>query len=290
MGGDAYFKMYPDAWLGDTKLQLASASTRGGWANLLMYANDAPIRGILTGTDDQLRRMANLDPEEWEQFKTDATNAPDSRDNFCDLSRGNNGLITVKNRRMVREDRKREQGRERAARFRDSEKVTHEKRDNNAGITPSSTSKEPKETIPKTKKKKRREYPARFERLWKVHPKGGKAAAHNAMVKIAPDDSELERWIKALEASKATDQWRRGVSPNLSKWIREGYFDGEIPASTGETEDHDERKYRERIEQEMAERRARYRKDEEGAVPMPDDLYFEVEKLSNKLSVDPLEE
>lgn len=230
MGGDAYFNMFPDAWLGDNPLQMAAASTRGGWANLLMHANDSRERGVLEGTDDQLRRLANLSPEEWEQFEADATIAPKPDDNFCDFSRDKNGKITVINRRMVREERRREQGRIRAARFK-SQKVTPKKRNNNAEITSPSTP-TPKETIPKTKRQ-RREYPAGFERLWKIHPKGGKSAAHKEMVKINPDGPELNRWIVKLEAYKATDQWRRGVSPNLSKWIREGYVDGDLPQSSG---------------------------------------------------------
>ena len=80
----------------------------------------------------------------------------------------------------------------------------------------------------KEKKRVRREYPAEFMHLWKIHPKGGKLEAFKAMKKLSPDDDEINRWIKKLLAYKETQKWREGICPNLSTWITQGYFDGEI--------------------------------------------------------------
>jgi len=95
--------------------------------------------------------------------------------------------------------------------------------------TSTSTSTPLAPTLPRRKKRVRREYPALFERLWAVHPKGGKDAAYKAMNKFDIDSLEIDGWTKKLEAYKATEQWQRGVSPNLSTWINQGYFDGELP-------------------------------------------------------------
>ena len=84
-------------------------------------------------------------------------------------------------------------------------------------------------------KRKRREYPANFERLWIIHPKGGKDAACKAMEKFFPDEEELARWVEKLEAYKKTVKWKEDISPNMSTWINQGYFDGEITNSGKET-------------------------------------------------------
>ncbi len=77
-------------------------------------------------------------------------------------------------------------------------------------------------------KRKRREYPADFDLFWKIHPKGGKDAAYKAMEKFLPDEEELNRWAKKLEVYKQTAKWKEGISPNMSTWINQGYFDGEV--------------------------------------------------------------
>ena len=75
--------------------------------------------------------------------------------------------------------------------------------------------------------RKRREYPAMFERLWILHPKGGKEAAYKAFRKLSPAEKEVDRWVARLEAYRESQKWIEGISPNLSTWINQGYFDGE---------------------------------------------------------------
>ncbi len=102
----------------------------------------------------------------------------------------------------------------------------------NAILSSSLSSSRPPRSSPKElKKKKRREYPAMFEQLWKIHPKGGKEAAYKALKKLSPDESEVERWVFKLEAFRESQKWREGISPNLSTWINQGYFDGEVPVA-----------------------------------------------------------
>ncbi len=98
----------------------------------------------------------------------------------------------------------------------------------NSGQAASLIPSHPTPPNPISPKRARREYPAEFERLWKIHSKGGKDAAYRAMKKLDPDQQELDRWMEKLEAYKKSEQWRRAVSPNMSTWINQGYFDGEI--------------------------------------------------------------
>jgi len=111
--------------------------------------------------------------------------------------------------------------------------------------------------------KKRREYPASFERLWKIHPKGGKDAGYRAMKKLSPEQSEIDRWIEKLEAYKKTEQWQRGVSPNMSTWINGGYFDGEVPDLT-EEEPPQDTFYEDLTEEDWEQRRLAIEQERKG--------------------------
>ncbi|KKM86435.1 hypothetical protein LCGC14_1279140 [marine sediment metagenome] len=95
----------------------------------------------------------------------------------------------------------------------------------------SQSQKSEKESEPK--KRKRREYPAMFEQLWELHRKGGKEEAFKAFRKLSPDQSEVDRWIAKLEDYKKSQKWQEGFSPNMSTWINQGYFDGEVAKGKG---------------------------------------------------------
>jgi len=104
---------------------------------------------------------------------------------------------------------------------------------NDGSSSPSSSpSLSPSSIASPKKKRKRRAYSAEFERLWAIHPKGGKINALKAMEKLEPDQRELDRWREKLIASKKSIQWTKdgGIfAPDMRRWINGGYFDGEIP-------------------------------------------------------------
>lgn len=105
---------------------MASAATRGVWINLLCAMWWAPSRGILVGTREELCKLANCTEGEFGQFLIE-----NSRLNFADVTNSHNA-VTVKNRRMVREEKIRESARCRKSRQRS--------RESHAPVTPASPS------------------------------------------------------------------------------------------------------------------------------------------------------
>jgi len=104
------FQWYPNDWLRDT--QAATATVRGIWIDLLCAMWWSATRGTLTGTEAELCRFGRCTPEEWGQFLEQNT-----RLKFADVTISD-GLVTVSNRRMVREESDRESTRCRVQRFR----------------------------------------------------------------------------------------------------------------------------------------------------------------------------
>lgn len=114
MGKNPAFQFYPSDWLGDPELQSTSAATRGIWANLLCYMWWSRERGTLENTSEELQRLANCTTAEWEAFLEE-----NSRLKFADVTLRNK-IVTVTNRRMMREERVRELTRLRVKKFRNA--------------------------------------------------------------------------------------------------------------------------------------------------------------------------
>lgn len=87
-----------------------------------------------------------------------------------------------------------------------------------------------KTIVKKTKRRVRREYPPLFERLWAIHPVGGKLDAFKAFDKIDLSETDVDYLADSLKKYKATDQWQRRVYPNLSTWLNKGYYES-VPKS-----------------------------------------------------------
>lgn len=139
-----YMPLYTGDVLGDTALQLSASSTRGGWLNMLCFLWDSPTRGEITDTPEHLAMLVTLTVTEWLQFVKDATRYGDPDEDFCIYRDNGNGTVTVINRRMVRDERKRKQTAERVRKHRSGNALS------NAPVTPP----EPRHIhIPKKKKK-----------------------------------------------------------------------------------------------------------------------------------------
>ena len=131
------FQFYPRDWLSDTELQQASPSSRGIWINLLSHMWFSQTRGEVSGPIEELRRLAGCTESEWLIFYEQ-----NCRLKFADVT-FSDGNVTVKNRRMIREERERNLATCRKSRQRERER--------HAEITPPSASASPS---PTTKKKK----------------------------------------------------------------------------------------------------------------------------------------
>jgi len=131
------FQFYVKDWLSDPQLKMASHSTKGIWVDMLCYMWDAPERGELVGTEEQIIRLLGAKEGDFRLFCDEAKTLA-----FCYFSVTDSLLVTVRNRRMFREEKERENNRIRQGRFRS-------KRQSNEKVTAPSPS-----PSPKRKKKK----------------------------------------------------------------------------------------------------------------------------------------
>jgi len=107
------FQFYVRDWLSDPLLKMVSHQTKGIWIDLLCYLWESPERGRLVGTPEQFVKMVGCNADEWTQFYNEA-----SVTKFADVTKAN-GLVTVCNRRMFREDKERKNTRLRVQRYRE---------------------------------------------------------------------------------------------------------------------------------------------------------------------------
>lgn len=151
-------QFYWGDWLNDVELQSACSTSRGIWANALARMWYAKIRGEISGSPDKLIAILNCKNDEFITFLNEA-----EKYEFCELSlngasvtfplhvtHGNilsNANVTLRNRRMFREEKERKNTRLRVQRYR--EKKTSNG-DSNASVTPPSSSSS-------SKRKKRKE-------------------------------------------------------------------------------------------------------------------------------------
>lgn len=123
------FYFYVMDWLTDTELRRASLSTRGLWIDILCLMWKTPstdkTRGEITLHFDEIVEMVpGADVTLVTLFVTEA-----ERYKFCDICVTDNNMVTLVNRRMKKNDKRREQGRLRQQTFRRTKK-------SNASITP----------------------------------------------------------------------------------------------------------------------------------------------------------
>jgi hypothetical protein len=106
------FQFYVKDWLSDPELQCVSASSRGMWIDALCYMWQAPERGKLVATEEELSKLLRATNGDFHQFMEDL-----KRHKFADVTNCNNE-VTIINRRMFREEKDRENTRLRVRRFR----------------------------------------------------------------------------------------------------------------------------------------------------------------------------
>ncbi len=107
-----WIKFFAGDWLKDPALSLCAPATRGIWMDLLCGMHELNSGGKLIGTRDQLARLARCTTEEMTKTLRDL-----SITKTANVSE-RNGIVTVVNRRMRRQDKLREQSNLRKMRFR----------------------------------------------------------------------------------------------------------------------------------------------------------------------------
>ena len=224
MGKLPYFPCYARDVISSSKIALMTGDAFKAYWLLLCASWLEDDRGTLPNNQAKLQALARVDASTWLRIKSEV---------MACFEVNSNGRIF--NPRMLEVSSLQEKRREAGSKGGSKTQAKFKAKAVAKGQASESESSSESETETKTepKKKKRREYPALFERLWNVHPKGGKEAAYKALEKLSPDESEVDRWIAKLEAYQESQKWREGISPNLSTWINQGYFDGEVPKSKG---------------------------------------------------------
>ena len=105
MGKNPAFQFYVKDWLTDTQLRLASPATRGIWIDLLCYMWDAPVRGEISCSIDKLGMLVGAQNGECHAFVTEIK-ALKFGEISVDVTDGHE-IVTLRNRRMYREQSKR---------------------------------------------------------------------------------------------------------------------------------------------------------------------------------------
>jgi hypothetical protein len=139
------FQFYVKDWLSDTQLRMASPSTRGIWIDVLCYMWVAPEKGLVEFISIQkFAQMTGAADSEITLFVEEAKLLK-----FCDISVTANGIVTLCNRRMHRDENKRKNNRLRQKRFRESRKENEKVTPPSSTASPSAKKKSIKKEIKK---------------------------------------------------------------------------------------------------------------------------------------------
>lgn len=183
------FQFYPADWLKDPKLQLCKRATKGMWIDIICYLHESDTRGKISATAEEWCRLIGCTLEDFNDFLSE-----NKSKKFANISESN-GVVTVKNRRMCRDEKARQQTRERVKQFRGNGVVTEKKRKCNAhpsSSTSSSGTKVPKYIV--------------HNRLFK-HWNGLGIISHRVIDKFLPAlNSRLEKYTET-ELQEAMDNY-----------------------------------------------------------------------------------
>ncbi len=217
------FQWYPKDFLTDLNVVVMTLEQRGAYITLL---SQCWLEGDLPIEPTKLQAICNH-PSNWSEIWDGIKGC------FVENSSGKYVNLRLEAERNKQKEwlEKSSRGGKRSAELRRESKggslMVGSKGEPSANTSSSSSSS-------KRKKRKRREYPTGFERLWGIHPKGGKINAYEAMERYDPNESELDAWIEKLTVLRETEQWTKDGgkwAKDLSAWINGGYFDGELPSS-----------------------------------------------------------
>ena len=219
MGKRPSFQFYPNDWLGDNNLQMATTTTKGVWIQILCRMWWSVDRGKIEGTREQIAGLAGCKLDEFEEFLRENASL-----NFACVTE-HDKIVTVLNRRMEREERARKSNASRQSRFR------HKHSNEEVTVPSSSPSPFPKKNI--KKKPVGSGDPPGFNLLWAAYvgPKGPKQDAIKAFREVCPPENVVELLVKQIQYKQACD--RLGVFcspfPHVFRWLRKRRWEDEVP-------------------------------------------------------------
>ncbi len=131
MGKAPAYQWYTGDWRKDTQVQMCCMATRGTWREMLDCMWDAPVRGELIGTASQIQKLLGCTENEWKIFLHEFSTL-----NVGELTVGNDGVLTFRNRRMFREEQDRISHKIRQHKYLDKKKTGNSDEPNDANMTP----------------------------------------------------------------------------------------------------------------------------------------------------------
>lgn len=219
------FQFYVRDWLSDPQLRMCSHVTKGIWIDLLCLMWEAPERGKLEGTADQLARMVSANNGDFELFLKEAQETSFCNANVTRVTDGSK-KVTIINRRMQREEKERKLHANRQFRYRERHKDNLCDVNSDGKVTvPSSSSSSNTPIVPKG------DGDDLFDIFWLNYPKKiGKQAARKAWNKIRSPKEALEKMKTVLPRQKASEQWNKDNGqfiPNPATYLNQGRWEDE---------------------------------------------------------------
>jgi hypothetical protein len=213
------FQFYPNDWSRD--LEEHPLEIEGAWIRLCCKLWWAEPRGTLTRTLTQWARILRTSEEDANRIIWYI-----KEQQIGDVQRNGNGDVTVISRRMIRDEKLREQNKLRVQRFREKQScnddVTHHVTQL-SHCSSSSSSNTP--IVPKG------DDDGLFEIFWKNYPKKiGKQAARKAWNKIRSPKEVLEKMKAVLPRQKVSEQWTKDNGqfiPHPATYLNQGRWEDE---------------------------------------------------------------
>lgn len=244
-----WFQFYPSDWRKDSQLSMASFATRGIWIEMICAMWEAPERGAIQGTSEQLCRLIGCSPAEFSTFLIEAKTLTFAT--VREMSASQDGIVHIECRRMLRDEKQRERYRIQKRNQRGSGVEAHSDaacppvvRSASIQCPPVYSELELKsETNTKTcararsvddppksgNGKKRNDYPSGFEAFWKIYPRpDGKMDAFGAWKKLTAEEhdqavADVPRRIHANWAGRPLDK-----IPYACRYLSKRLFDEAI--------------------------------------------------------------
>lgn len=218
-----FIKFNPGDWLKDPKLSMCRPETRGIWMDLLCAMHESSRSGKVTGSLQQLTQVARCTTAEMsraiEELKATKT---------ADVTVHHEN-VTVINRRMFRDAKKRESDKLRQQRHRGHGSVTASSRGDVRSYmldTPISSC-----DMSPPSGNGNKPYGQLFEKLWEEYPAHRRGVFEECMkefFKLKPDGAMLQRMLSALAALKS-GEWQEDNGryvPGMLKWISGRQWEG----------------------------------------------------------------
>ena len=215
------FQFYVGDYIQDTRV--LSLSARGAWQDLLCFMWRSPERGKLSYSIEGYSRLFGASIEETKRVINELIN-----NNICDSVTECNGNVTLINRRMVRDEKTRNQTRKRVERFRNAD----DKRPCNDNVTPPSSFSSSSSTS-----KKNKNIPlSSFEIFYESYPvKKAKRDAIKAWKKINPGNGTVDLIINAIKKQKTYHETMEQKNefvpewPYPATWLNGKRWEDEVP-------------------------------------------------------------